>query len=202
VPGSLSASNVSFAVANSLYSANAVGYVNIAVPPGTTLIANPFNIASNTVSALFPNVPDKSQFFEFANGVGYTSGTTYAANRGGWFGANPAFGPGQGGSLQNPTGSNATLTLVGTVPQGTLSMTIPAGYSLVSPLTPVSTALGTLPGGTGDLLHRWVNGAWATYTYGSAGWNVTNYPTLNPGESFFLYKAAPANWVLHYSASN
>jgi len=202
VPGSLSASNLAFAVANSLYSADAVGYVNITAAPGMTLIANPFNIASNTVSALFPNVPDKSQFFEYVNGIGYTYGTTYAANRGGWLGANPTFGPGQGGSLQNPTATNAVLTLVGTVPQGALSTAIPAGYSLLSPMSPVSTALSTLPGAMGDLLHRWVNGAWVTYNYGSAGWNTTNYPTLNPGEAFFLYKSAPANWTVRYSASN
>ncbi len=202
VPGSLSASNISFAAANAFYSADAVGYVNLTVAPGTTLIANPFNIASNTLSALFPNVPDKSEFFEFVNGVGYTDATGYVARRGGWFGANPTLSPGQGASFQNPTGTNAILTLVGTIPQGTLTTALPGGFSLVSPMTPVSTALGSLPGATGDQLYRWVNGAWAIYNYGSAGWNATNYPALNPGEAFFLYKAASANWVVRYSASN
>jgi hypothetical protein len=42
----------------SLKSCNAVGYVDLAMPAGDAMIANPLNAVDNRVSALLPNPPN------------------------------------------------------------------------------------------------------------------------------------------------
>ena len=74
---------------------------------------------------------------------------------------------------------------------------IPTGYSIASPLIPQTNALATLPGANGDQIHCY-QGKWIVYTNVAGLWvgNSRNGPlTVNPGDSFFILKNAPANWV-------
>ena len=48
------AAGLGASVAQSVFSVNAVGYVNVTIRPGYNLIANPLNNGGNTVSEVLP----------------------------------------------------------------------------------------------------------------------------------------------------
>src|SRR5262245_59884539 len=108
-----------------VYSINAVGYVNLAIPGGLSMIANPLNASPNNDLSLL-NVEAGANFylwnFDIQDFIIYTSigGATWLPDNG------PAnsFAPGGGGFIQlsGPT----TNTFVGEVMQGSLANPIPS----------------------------------------------------------------------------
>src|SRR6266853_2824813 len=55
-----------------VYSVNIVGYVNLPIPVGFSMIANQLNnSANNQLATLIPTPPNASFFYKF-NGAGYT----------------------------------------------------------------------------------------------------------------------------------
>jgi hypothetical protein len=125
-----------------VYSQNIVGYANVTLNSGYTLVASQFNSgASNGLNEVAANLPYGSTVLLF-NGVGYNQ-YQYAP---GLNDANtifidpdsqndvttPVVQPGQGFFVQNP-GTAVTNTFVGTVATNVINLA--AGYSLVgSPL--------------------------------------------------------------------
>src|SRR6266480_2545573 len=119
----LSAAGVASSLAQgTVYSVNAVGYVNLTIPTGFSMIANPLNNTAangNTVSNLFPSVPIGTTIYKFDNVAG-----TYSINQfsfAGWGSPNDTMLPGDGAFIRNPTASPISVTLVGEVMQGPLS---------------------------------------------------------------------------------
>jgi hypothetical protein len=211
------------AVAQNVYSLNVVGYVNVPVPAGYSILANPLS-AGVTNGANEVMTPIDGSVFLLWNGAGY-SYIGYDLGNGGWVDANsaaanpPALPPGKGFFFYNP-GAATTLTFVGQVvpsPGVTNSMTLPSGYSLVSTPMPVSGTLGTaattgaavVPGAVnmpimdGEVMLSW-NGAGYTYQgfdLGNGGWVDANSaaipaPTITAGKGFFFYNpGAAAPWL-------
>src|SRR4051812_11281238 len=70
----LAAVGVSSSMAQ-VYSVNAVGYVNLSIPKGFSMIANQFTAPSYKVSDLIPNPAAGSTLYKFSNPGGYTLDT-------------------------------------------------------------------------------------------------------------------------------
>ena len=142
----LIAASAASASAQTVYSVNAVGFVNVVFPPGFTLASNPLEGATNTVAVLFSSVPNGTSVFKFDSALGQYTGTTFLF--GNW--GNPSFSlvPGEGFFFKNPGSTTITNTFVGNVKQGALTTSLSSGFTLVGSQVPqaglVSTDLGLL----------------------------------------------------------
>jgi hypothetical protein len=135
-----------------VYSINAVGYINVTLPPGYSILTCPLVCTpDNTLNTLFPNphVAGPAPLYNasvttFSGGhFGSGDGVSYS---GGWnLGGTIQINPGQAVFFLNPnpvgTGANMTATFVGTVPQSgayNMTNTLTPGYNLVGSIVPVT----------------------------------------------------------------
>jgi hypothetical protein len=142
---------LSASTAQSVFSVNAVGYVNVPVVQGYQIIANPLNNSNNLLSVVLPSVANNTKIYRF-NPASQTYGAPSSffvddeTNIGSWS-PDAAVVPGEGIVLFSPVA--ATLTFVGEVPQGNLSNTLPPNFSIRSSIVPqsggISSALGLAP---------------------------------------------------------
>jgi hypothetical protein len=214
------AAGVATSMAANVYSVNVVGYINVTVQPGYNLIANQLDVdgVDSITTVLNPGTPSSQEgatTLKFSNG-GFLS-DTYANNTGdvgfiGWYDSNTGnpstntVPPGVGFFYFNP-GATATLTLTGTVLQGTNSVGLPAGYSLISTIAPQAitldtTATNNFPAGEGDVFLGFTSGTFSqndtyantTADVGFIGWYDSNTgnpasPTPAVGQGFFYFNA-------------
>ena len=68
--GLMMAASAASSLAQTVYSVNAVGFVNVECPSGFSLIANPLVAADNRVVALFPNATSGTVIFKFNPATG------------------------------------------------------------------------------------------------------------------------------------
>jgi len=184
-------------VANAVQSMNVIGYASTTVPPGFSMIANPFDGANNTVAELFKGWPDGTTFNKFDtrlfrlsdNGVKY----------GKWTNPTERLLPGEGGIFLNPTSDYKSLNFVGDVMLGNLSVPIPAGFSLRSSLLPqpgqLQEDLG-FPIADGDVVHLFDRDQqkYVLYPFEGGKW-TSGSPAVNICESFWVAKTDAANWI-------
>src|ERR1051325_5515935 len=186
-------------LAQSLYSVNAVGYVNLSLPAGYTMIANPLNTTNNTIGSLITDFPNFGNLLKW-NGTGFTV-ATFAF--GSWDQPNITLNPGEGAFVN--IGSPFTLTFVGDVMQGSLTNPIPAGYSIRASQVPqsggVSTTLGLTQLGTFDNLLVWTGSGYQIYTVLPGGAWDPSEPQINVGQSFFVNASAPTSWQRTFSVN-
>jgi len=135
-----------------VYSLNAVGYINVTIPPGFSIVANQLNTTNNNISPLLDSQinPDGVSglnlctFYKFANGPGpYTTlqPDFFSVNTIPWdqaYASNTTLNPGEAMFVKNLNTTNVVVTFVGTVLQGSLTNTalVGPGFSLVSSLVP------------------------------------------------------------------
>jgi len=132
-----------------VYSLNAVGYINVTVLPGFNMIACQLQTGTNTLGNLIPDSTnasgigyiDKCIAYKF-NGSSYTvdtanSATSAFANNWGAGGV-MTMNPGEAIWFKNIFSTNLTFTFVGTVPQGTLTVTAagPSTFNMISSQVP------------------------------------------------------------------
>jgi hypothetical protein len=185
-------------------SVNAVGYVNLRLLPGLTLIANPLLYPTNTVSFWWPQAPDGAQVLKWVPDVGYEV-STYDAVAGMW--SNPDFdiSMGQGFFFRNTSSEPIIHTFVGEVLQGRLVNPLAAGLSLEGPLVPQAGSINTvhqIPGQPDDEIRLYVNDGMGGGDYinsiytSSEGW----VPDLILGvaEGFWIQKQQPEDWVRYF----
>lgn len=182
-----------------VYSVNAVGYVNLQVPKGFSLIANPLKAATNTVGSLLASAPDGTTVYKF-NGKSYDIN---AKDFGDFANPAQALNPGEGAFVNAPSAFG--VTFVGEVLQGSLTNAIPAGFSIRSSLVPQAGQLDTVlkfPVVDGDVVYRFNNAknSYDIFTYDFGAWDTAPVPAV--GESFFVKKAAAVNWVRDFSVNN
>jgi len=189
-----------------VYSVNAVGYVNVTLNPGFTMIANPLdnkNANGNTISNLFAGVTlaDGSTVYQFNSASGAYSINTYEF--GVWGAENDTLLPGGGAFFLNK-GTAVTVTFVGEVKQGVptplSTPLLAAKFQILSSQVPQKGQLDTdlkFPVKEGDTVYRWVNGtgAYSIHAYEFGTWGSP--PILEVGESFFFIRptAAAENWT-------
>jgi hypothetical protein len=126
-----------------------------------------------------------------------------------------SFNPGEGAFLN--VGTPFTLTLVGEVPQGTLTVPVVSGFNCISIKSPQSLALtGPPPGGAElapgdfDSIIRWSNpsGAFTPSVYFvGGGWVAADFSTAVPppspavGEGFFYNAGLATTWTRTFNVS-
>jgi hypothetical protein len=185
---------------NQLPSKNVVGYVSVSLAPGFSMIANPLNAPNNSVAALFSNVPEGTTLSKFDTRV-FRLNNSYVKD-GKWSNPGETINPGEGAILFNPTTDFRTIYFVGEVMQGNLFNPIPAGFSIRSSLVPQPGRLNTdleFPLGDGDVIHIFDKDRqeYAIHPYPSKLWD-SNPPLIGVGESFWIGKASPGNWVRNF----
>jgi hypothetical protein len=197
------------AQSTNVYSLNAVGYINVTIPPNYSIISCPL-IASpdNTLNTLLSNTNGAYKgfkFYPFVNGAYGASDTATATKWAG--GGTETLSPGQAAFIFNP-GAAVTATFVGTVPSGGTNALIP-GYNLVSTILPVT---GALNAGLMDFTNS-VNPDKA-YTFDPVAQGYTTFSTkpngqfvtpptfTNIGTGFFYFNAQATtnnDWVENFT---
>jgi len=197
----LLAAGVASSMAQSnVYSVNVVGYINLNLTNGYTMVANQLDFdgtgTNNTIQGVFSNsLPTGSSVYKFVSGAFQS----FSYGRGGWSG-NASMNPGEGVFVFCP--SAVTITTVGTVLQGTSTNVLSGGYSMVSSVAPLSGAIDSTGNGglnytpsTADAVYLWdpVGQAYVTYTHGRGGWSPSS-PVISVGQGIFL-SSPNTSWV-------
>jgi hypothetical protein len=147
------------AMATNVYSINAVGYVNLTLPIGYSIIADQliatpnnaiWNVLNNDTQGTGNPGPFEGCVFlkynpvtghyaeDVADAEDEDSGFP-AADTNGWAGGGVlTLNPGEAGWFDNETGAPLTITFVGTVPSGTNTVSLGIGYNLISSPVPFS----------------------------------------------------------------
>lgn len=216
----LAAAGVASSMAQgTVFSVNAVGYVNTTLKKGFNLVANPLNAgADNTIGTLFKSLPFGTQVYRF-NGTGFDI-ATYDDIDGKYISNNAALLtaqilPGEGLFVKNNTATDQTVTFVGEVPQGNLSNPIPKGLSIRSSQVPqdgkITTDLG-YPAKPGDQISKFDSttgkfvGPWSfdDLVGPNGSWTLqgaANEPSVGVGESVFVRAVAAGTWTRTFNVN-
>lgn len=210
------AAGLAASTAQSVYSVNAVGYVNTTLLNGYNLVANPLNGTNNTLSTILPNVPGGTTVYRWNNASqSFLQADTYFDGLG-WLDSsfNPSttsINPGEGFFLQNNTGTNVPVTFVGEVPQGNLTNRVGAIYGFYSSQVPQQATLPQLgfPGSEGMFFYTWnpTNQTYnQAYTYLAGSWFDGSFnqvdPVLQVAQGFLLNNpGAAVNWTRTFSVN-
>jgi hypothetical protein len=183
-----------------VYSVNVVGYVNLDLPAGFSLIANQLdNGSGNLVPDVLAGAPEGTVVYKWTT-TGYVQNTL---DFGEWTFADMTLAPGEGAFVLLP--SATTVTLVGEVPQGTLTVNFPLGFWVASSHVPqvmnVSDAAFSFPAAEGDVIYQWSNAnGYSQYTYDFGEW-VPPAPDFAVGEAFFLLTSGAKTWTRDFSVN-
>jgi hypothetical protein len=220
------------AQSTNVYSLNAVGYINVTVLPGFNQISCPL-IASpdNTVGTVLNNgsgvYNGSAVYFWSPATASYSqdSATTNPkfnnGNTNGWVsGGTNVLAPGVACFFQNTGLTNITITFVGTVPQGSLTNTLVAGFNLVSTIVPTSGDIVTNPltlltnYNIGDSVYVYspTTSSYTEYTSGTGkfagygydgNWTAAGDPIItNVGQGFWYDNSgATVTWVENFSVN-
>jgi len=194
--------------AQTVFSVNAVGFVNKTFPNGQfALASNPLSAANNTVDALFPDAPAGCIIYKF-DGAGFGTPNT----RGGfgtlaWSNPGMTLVPGEAFFFRNNSGSDYTVTFVGDVPQGTLTTPLNDGFSLVASQVPVVGGVGTdlkLPEAAGTVVYTWNGTTYTPYSlggFGSLSWSPSE-PIIGVGQGFWVRRSGATEWKVSFDVNN
>lgn len=180
-----------------VYSVNVVGYINVAVPPGFSMIANQLDSGDNSVANLLPAPPEGTTIYKFVGG-------NYVINAfefGEWSIPTMTLNPGEGAFISNTSGAAFNALFVGEVKQGELTTSLIEGFQIVSSQVPQSGALDTelgFPVAEGDVVYRF-NNATGTYSISAYEFGEWSAPVPAVGESFFVDKAAAVAWTRNFT---
>jgi hypothetical protein len=181
-------------IVGAVQSRNVVGYVAVTLPPGFSMIANPLE-GTSRVAELFPEWPDGTSLSKYDTHR-FELGDN-AVKDGRWNKAE-TLSPGEGAIFFNPTQDYKSHSFVGELLQGNLSMPIPPGFSIRSSLVPQRGALAELlfPISEGDVIHLFdrERQKYVLYPYEQGKWTAGT-PIISAGESFWVAKAKPGNWI-------
>ncbi len=184
----------------------AVGYLNVVVPQGYSLLTAPLLVYGGTngvvsaVSNIFQGFPDTSSGSQNGFTIFTMDGTGFKANNNlnGWADPEMALLPGAAWFFKNPyILQNPTLTLAGEIPDGTNEL--PEGFSACGSITPFSgglTSLMMFPAANGDQVFTFnnSNNTYSTYTFTNNNW-LPDEPSNDVGQAFWVRKSAAADWV-------
>ena len=183
-----------------VYSVNVVGYVNITIPTGFSLLANPLNnTEGNALSNLMPNAPFGGLTVLKLTDSGYQA-TSFLGD----WDPDLEFAPGEGFWVNNESGEPFTITYVGEVMQGTLNNELKAGLNLVGSMVPAEESLnaqGSL-GEFGDTILRLGDNGYVSYSnFGTWANDTTSSEDdlLSVGEGFWVNRGTAGTWTREFS---
>jgi hypothetical protein len=227
----LSAALVAAGVASSMaqsnvYSLNIVGYVNVPVPAGFSIINNPLddglgdgNVITNVITST--NTPNNTEAFLFNPSQGFNNSETYFSGFG-WFPGTNNIPPGTAFFYFSPVATN--ITFVGQIAAGNYTNGLAGNaFNLVGSVVPQSLPLGApgvagtlgIPVSNNDEVFRYSTANFSGYDaityFGGYGWfdpavpggsgGPTNGPTLNVGEGVFILSTVGGNWVESFTVN-
>jgi hypothetical protein len=175
-----------------VYSQNIVGYVNVPLNAGFTMVANPLNAATNDLNTLFPNAGNGDAVYKF-NGLSFDSSTFFF---GSWS-PDLTLNPGEGAFISS--GVSNTVTFVGNVLTGNLTNNIPSGFSIRGSQVPQSATLESMgfPAGNGDAIYFFRNGTYASSTFFFGSFSPAAIPAV--GEAFWVSSGTGGNWTRSFN---
>jgi hypothetical protein len=209
---------------SNVYSLNVVGYVNVDMPAGNFIYANPLSAGvSNGASEIMPALPDGTvlNLWGGSSFTGFYYDTSIGISANNWYKSDaqtpanpPSLPPGVGFFLS--PGNHFTNTFIGNAfpgPGTTNTVNYNAGNSLVGSRLPVGGAVTNsgvgafnLPLTDGMLLNKWTGSAYVGYYYDSSigisadNWYLSDAQTPGPvpsftvGQGFFYNPGGPAAW--------
>ncbi len=196
----LSAAGVATSMAQvAVYSVNVVGYVNVDVPAGFSIIANQLdNKKGNMLGDLISGVPTGTTIYKF-NGASFDSSIFIEGL--GWS-PDASLAPGEGAFINADAATK--VTFVGEVMTGPKTVAIPAGFSIKSSILPISESLDGVgvgfPAQTGDTVYFFRGGAYLSSIFiEGLGFSPEAKPAV--GEGFFVNKQAAADWVRNFTVN-
>jgi hypothetical protein len=203
------AGNMSFALlstaADSVISENIVGYVNLPLPWGMSLIVNPLLQTNMTLGYIFPTAPDGAQVLKLI-GNDYDTSVFSAATMS-W--SKPAFelALGEGFFFVNASRTTFTQTFVGEVRTGSLTNPLPAGVSVKGSLIPQAGSINSIhniPGQPGDVLFTYFSDADARGRYVRSSFTATENAwvpdqELGVAQGFWIQKKQAQDWFRFFS---
>jgi len=188
-----------------VYSVNAVGYVNVAIPAagGWRLVCNPLDAGTgnNTIAKLIPNATESTFLYKYSNGS-YEPPNIFEGGE--WSSPNQTLLPGEGAFVKS--GGAFTITFVGEVAQGAASnKQLATGFNMTGSLVPQAGKLSTdlkYVADEGDFVYQWDNAGntWKAPSIFEGG-EWTAEPTLEVGEAVFIKAAAPRTWNRNFSVN-
>ncbi len=179
-----------------VYSANVIGYASVALPPGFSMIANPFD-SSATVSDTFKNWPEGTSINRFDTRQFRLVENTVKSGK--WLATSEKLLRGEGLIFFNPTSDYKMASFVGEVCQGNLSAPIPSGFSLRASLVPQAGNLVEdlgFPIANGDVIHLFdrERQKYVLHPFTDGKWPA-GPPIVAVGEAFWVAKTEARNWV-------
>jgi hypothetical protein len=191
----IGAAGMMSAMAQTVYSVNIVGYINLALPEGLSLIANQLNATpDNTLPTLF-GAPQGINLTVSKYDPSISDFRRSILDEGAWSVPSMTLAPGEGAFLENAQG-NGTLnvTLVGEV-QLNSSVVFAEGLRIASSVIPQAgpiTDMGLVPPGNFTLFKYEATPpatakSLVPYIFEDGAWLRT--PSLAIGESFFADNA-------------
>jgi hypothetical protein len=203
-----------------VYSVNAVGYINLTLLPGFNMVANQLNRTPNNTlnNVVTGGLVAESQALKFDNAannyvIEFWSGTGWVKDDGVTPGT-MTVNPGDGFFLFNADTANATVTLVGEVPQGTLNVSLGANFSLVASAVPQALPLTAANGFPQTPEAQYLRFNATTQNYDAVVFNdgtkwvledgVTPAPIPTPavGQGFFYFNPGDAvTWTRTFSVN-
>lgn len=190
-----------------VYSRNVVGYVNLHLPPGLSLIANPLyqsdsSLGSIVVTNWWCAPPDGCQVFKFSADSPYEV-STFDGVSGTWSNPNLDVSVGTGFYFNNPSSITVTQTFVGEVGQGVLINPLPAGMSTKGALVPQEGSINDvhgIPGDPGDEIRTYVNDQMGGGYYNVSVFNGDTQRwepdlILHVAEGFWINKQRAEDWI-------
>jgi hypothetical protein len=192
-----------------VYSVNAVGYINIPVAgQAFNLLANQLIAEDASVEALFAGAENFMIIYKYDPASGYTINnyeppTTPGGDDYLWDDPAMTLEPGEGFWCRN-LGPEFTLTLVGEVPQGTLTVDLAGGFNLVSSVVPqaglVQTDLGLPVEEFGSVYTYDPVAGYTIYSTDDAGW-LDEEPSVGVGDGFWYRGINAGTWTRDFSVN-
>lgn len=192
-------------VSAQVFSVNTVGYVNEEFKTGFNLAANPLDNKAangNTIGNLFGTaLGDGAAVYKFVNGA-YEAANGYT-DLFQWERPEQTLMPGEGAFVY-VSGAAKTVTFVGDVMQGTLTIDLKAGFNMVSSKVPqagkLQADLGYTPA-DGDAVYKHTRGGGyqPTVTYSTLfGWDPAD-PDIAVGEAFWIKRDTAGTWTREFT---
>ena len=192
-------------MAQAVYSVNIVGYVNLTLRSGLSMIANQLNATpNNRVTTLFPAPPGALSVSKFVPTTGNFVSAVYDTDAGWDDPSSMELHPGQGAFVDNPN-PPMPVTFVGEV-QLVSTINIHTGLDIYSSPIPIAGDLNDIgfppiPPGRLLTLFKFNGTAFDNFGYDeeAGGWQPS-VPRVAIGESFFIDNPGPSiTWVRNFA---
>jgi hypothetical protein len=190
------------AAGSPVFSDNIVGYVNLTLPPGLSLIANPLYYTNNALSFWLPEAADGAQVYKYTANGGYEV-STFDAALGAWSNPDLQVPVGDGFFFNNPSSEPHTYLFVGEVHLGVSINPLPAGISTKGALIPQAGSINNIqgiPGEPGDEIRLYINDGLGGGAYSASVFDGTVNAwvpdlALAVGQGFWLQKQQAQDWI-------